>query len=76
LKIKLKGHYFDAIEVIKIDLQAWVPSQNTTSRMHFKNSRNAENCAYVQKETNLRTMVVSWPKASFFPKWQHQSQKL
>jgi hypothetical protein len=37
-KIKLKGRHFDTTEVI----EAESPSENTTSKMHFKNGRSAE----------------------------------
>jgi hypothetical protein len=45
----------------------WTPSQNTPSRMHFKNGRSAGNGAYAREETTSKVMVASRSKVSFWP---------
>jgi hypothetical protein len=61
LKIKLKGHNSDTMEVTEAELQAML---NTTS--------SAGNSAHAWKGTASRAMVASRPKVSFSPfRWQH-----
>jgi hypothetical protein len=66
LKIKLKGHHFDTIEVIGAESQAVL---NTLTEYDFqdahKSGRNARNSAYAQKGTTSRVMVANSPNASF-----------
>jgi hypothetical protein len=62
LKRKLKGRHFDITEVIEAESQV---ALNTTSRMHLKNGRSAENRAYMQKGATSRVMAASRPKVSF-----------
>jgi hypothetical protein len=66
LKIKLKGRCFDTIDVIKAESQAVL---NTLTEHNlqdaFKNDKSAGNCAYAQKGTTLKVMVVSRPNVSF-----------
>jgi hypothetical protein len=60
LKIKLIGRHFDTIEVIEAESQAVL---NTLTEHDFqdafKNGRSTGNCAYAQKGTTSRVMVVS-----------------
>jgi hypothetical protein len=56
LKIKLKGHHFDTVEVIEAESQAIL---NAVTEYDFqdvykKNDRRAGNCAYARKKTSLR----------------------
>jgi hypothetical protein len=61
LKIRLKDHHFDTIEVIEAESKAVLkPSKNKTSRMHLKNNSSAGNCVYMQKGTISRVVVVSF----------------
>jgi hypothetical protein len=66
LKIKLKGRYFDTIEVIEAESQAFL---NTLTEHDFqdafKNGRSAGNGTYAWKRTTTRFMMASWPKVSF-----------
>jgi hypothetical protein len=64
LKIKLKVHHFDTIEVIEAESQAVL---NTTSRMHLRNGRSSGKGAYTRKGTASRAMVPSRPEVSFRP---------
>jgi hypothetical protein len=67
LKIKIRGHHFDAIEVIKAESQAVLNSLTEHDFQDaFKIDRSAGNGAYVQKVTTLRVMVTSRPKLSFW----------
>jgi hypothetical protein len=47
--------------------QCWTPSQNMTSRMHFKNGRSTESGVYTWNRTTLRVMMHYMPKVSFWP---------
>jgi hypothetical protein len=58
-RLKLKGNHFDTTEVIE------VKSQNSTSRMNFKNSRSTGNGAYAKRGTTSRVIVASKFKVSF-----------
>jgi hypothetical protein len=67
LKIKLKGHHFDTIEVIEVESQCWTHSQNTISGLYLKESRGAGKNAYVWKGITSRVMLTSRPKVRFWP---------
>jgi hypothetical protein len=66
LKIKIKGHHFDKIEVIEAESQVVL---NTLTEHDFqdafKNCRSSGNDAYAWNEATLKVMVASRPKVSF-----------
>jgi hypothetical protein len=66
LKIELKGHHFDIIEVIEAELQAVL---NTLTEHYFqnafKNGRSARKSEYVRKLANLGVIVASRSKVNF-----------
>jgi hypothetical protein len=66
LKTKLKGHHFDATEVIKAESQA-VLNTLTEHDFHdaFKKWQRGGNGACVQKGITLRVMVANRPKVNF-----------
>jgi hypothetical protein len=67
LKIKLRSLHFDTMRCSRQNRRRCeTPSQNTTSRRHFKHGRSAENGAYARKRTNSRVMVASRTKVSFW----------
>jgi hypothetical protein len=67
MKIEMRGHHFDTIEVIETESQAVL---NTLTEHDFqntlKNDRSTGNGAYARKETTSRVMVASRSKISFF----------
>jgi hypothetical protein len=65
LKIRLKGRHFDTTEVIEAESQAVL---NTLTEHDFQDVINIlqKRLGTVQKPTS-RMMVVSRPKASFYP---------
>jgi hypothetical protein len=66
LKIELKGHHFDAFEVIKAELQAVL---NTLTEYDFqdifKNGRSTGIGAYAWKGTTLKVISVRRARVSF-----------
>jgi hypothetical protein len=75
LKIKLKGRYFDTIDVIKAELQAMLKTLTEHDFQDaFKSGRSTGNYAYTRKATTSR-----WPvglKLVLTRRWQYQSGKL
>jgi hypothetical protein len=69
LKIKLKGHHFDTIEVIEAESQAVLNTlTNTTSRMHLKAWQKCwEQCLRAEGDATARVMVAGRSKVSFWP---------
>jgi hypothetical protein len=67
LKIKLKGLYFDTIEVIEAESQAVLNTLTEHDFQNaFKNCRRAGNGTYARtKGTTSKVMVASRPKVSF-----------
>jgi hypothetical protein len=76
LKIKMKGHHLNTIEVMEAESH---PVLNTLKEDNFqnafKNGRHAGNGAFAQKGTTSKMMVASRPKL-VFNRWHHQSRKL
>jgi hypothetical protein len=66
LKIKLKGHHFNTVEVMEAELQA-VLNTLTEHGYHdaFRNGRRGGNSAYARKGTASKVTVGSRPKVSF-----------
>jgi hypothetical protein len=66
LEIRLRGRHFDTTEVMEAEFQAVLNSLTGHDFQDaFKNGRSAGNCAYAQKVTISRVIVVSRPKFSF-----------
>jgi hypothetical protein len=59
LKIKLKGHHFDTIEVIEAESQAMLNTlREYEFQAHLKNVRSAGNGAYARKGTTSSVMAT------------------
>jgi hypothetical protein len=67
LKVKLKGHHFDTVEVIEVDSQVVL---DTLNEHHFqdafkKNDTSTGNGAHESKGTTFRVIVTSRRKVTF-----------
>jgi hypothetical protein len=64
--IKLIGHHFDTVEMVKVELQAVLnPLIEHNFQDAFKNGRSTGIGAYMWRGTASRVMVGRSPKVSF-----------